>query len=397
MQRALLTCQPQFNRKQQSGNPLRYLSHIDHIGVARILLLPASVPECGTIRFRLFDRRVFHHLGFDFFMPENALPDFSPRYQGSSFEHMVETFTGNFGPFDASPSGSARNFHWKNDFWSDGTMTLVTSQFSSEWSATAAPETPQWLSVIVPRTGAVNVGLGRDIFEGTPGRLLLANNHEAERFFVRGSNHRSDVLRLSWTTIVQKVAAIFDTPLVGALELSPAVDLSTPSGLLIGSLAQTIIVGMRNGGPLLHSPIAMSNLTQAFADLMLRSIPHRFSHLLDKKISLIAPWHVRRAIEFMQANIDRPFTMQMVADEVGVSIRALETGFRSFRATTPAAYLRTMRLRAAREDLLNSSNGQSVRDICLKWGFFHFSRFSAVYKATYGERPSETRKRTTTA
>ncbi|API57693.1 AraC family transcriptional regulator (plasmid) [Rhizobium leguminosarum] len=328
-------------------------------------------------------------------MPENALSDFLPRYHGSSFEPMVETFTGIFGPLDASPAGSARDFHWKSDFWSDGTSLLVTSQFSSEWSASPRPEMPQYLSIIVPRTGAVNVALGREIFEGTPGRLLLSNNHEIERFFLRGEIHRSDVLRLSWTMIVQKLAAILDTPLVGALELSPVVDLSTPSGLLIGSLAQTIIVGMRNGGPLLHSPIAMSNLTQAFADLMLRSIPHRFSHLLDKKICLIAPWHVRRAIEFMQANIDRPFTMQMVADEVGVSIRALEIGFRSFRATTPAAYLRTMRLRAAREDLLDPSNRQSVRDICLKWGFFHFGRFSAVYKAAYGESPTETRKRIT--
>jgi len=328
-------------------------------------------------------------------MPENAPSDFSPRYQGSSFEHMVETFSGNFGPFDASPAGSARNFHWKNDFWSDGTMTLVTSQFSSEWSATAAPEMPQWLSAIFPRTGAVDVALGRDVIEGTPGRLLLVNNHQAERFFVRGSNHRSDVLRLSWTTIVQKVAAILDTPLVGALELSPVVDLSTPTGLLIGSLVETIIVGMRDGGPLLYSPIAMSNLTQAFADMIVRSIPHRFSHLLDKKIHMIAPRHVHRAIEFMHANIDRPFTMQMVAEDVGVSVRALETSFRTFRATTPAAYLRTMRLRAAREDLLNVSTGQSVRDICLKWGFFHFSRFSALYKLTYGESPSDTRKRTT--
>lgn len=328
-------------------------------------------------------------------MLENARSDFLPRYQGSSFEHMVETFTENFGPFDASPAGSAQNFHWKNDFWSDGTMTLVTSQFSSEWSATAAPEMPQWLSAIVPRTGAVNVALGRDEIEGTPGRLLLVNNHQAGRFFVRGSNHQSDVLRLNWTTIEQKVAAILDAPLIGALDLSPVADLSMPSGQLIGSLAETIIVGMRDGGPLLYSPIAMSNLTQAFADMIVRSIPHRFSHLLDKKISLIAPWHVRRAIEFMHANIDRPFTMQMVAEDVGISVRALENGFRNFRTTTPAAYLRTMRLRAAREDLLNTATGKSVRDICLKWGFFHVSRFSALYKLTYGESPSDTRKRIT--
>jgi transcriptional regulator GlxA family with amidase domain len=130
---------------------------------------------------------------------------------------------------------------------------------------------------------------------------------------------------------------------------------------------------------------------------LVRSVPHRFSHLLDKKIHLIAPRHVRRAIDFMQANIGQPFTMQTVAEDVGVSVRSLETSFRAFKGTTPGAYLRTMRLRAAREDLLNPSTRQSVRDICLKWGFFHFGRFSMVYKATFGESPSDTRKRATTS
>jgi transcriptional regulator GlxA family with amidase domain len=150
---------------------------------------------------------------------------------------------------------------------------------------------------------------------------------------------------------------------------------------------------MRDDGPLFYSPIAMSHLTQALADLVVRSIPHRFSAHLDKKPFMIAPSQVRRAIDFMNANIHRAITMPMVAAAAGVSVRALETSFRAFRETTPAAYLRTMRLRAVREDLLDPSNPQSVRDICLKWGFFHMGRFSAIYRTVYGENPSDTKRR----
>ncbi|WP_341486853.1 helix-turn-helix transcriptional regulator [Pararhizobium sp. A13] len=326
-------------------------------------------------------------------MSENAPPDLVSRLQGSTFEHMVETFSGTFGPFDASPIGRGRTFDWKADFWSDGILSLITGQYHFEWSVRAVPETQEWLSIPMPLAGAIDVALGRSVVEGMPGQMLLVNNHEAERFFVRGEPHQSHVLRLSWAAIAQKVAAILDTPLNRALELSPVVDLSTSSGRVIGSLAQTIILGLRDAGPLRHSPIAMSNLTEALADMIVRSIPHRLSHLLDKKIHMIAPRHVRSAIEFMHANIDRPFTMQKVAETVGVSIRSLEEGFRTFKATTPATFLRTMRLRAVREDLLDPSNRQSLRDICLKWGFFHFSRFSAIYRMTYGENPSDTRKR----
>ncbi|URK86411.1 AraC family transcriptional regulator (plasmid) [Rhizobium sp. RCAM05350] len=325
-------------------------------------------------------------------MPDNAPSAFAPRFQGSNFEHMVETFAGNFGPFDASPTGPTRNFLWKADVRSDGTLTLITGQYAAGWHVRTVPETSEWLSVLVPRTGSIDVTLGRTTIEGLPGRILLVNNHEAERFTVRGEPHLSDVLRVDWTVIARTVAAILETPLTGALELAPAVDLSAPSGQLIGSLVQTILIGMRDNGPLLHSPIAMSHLTQTLADLVVRSIPHRFSALLDKKILMIAPRHVRRAIDFMNSNISRPITMQMVAEVAGVSIRSLETGFRAFKQTTPAAYLRMMRMRAVRQELLDPLSQQSVSEICLKWGFFHFGRFSATYRAFYGENPSDTRK-----
>jgi transcriptional regulator GlxA family with amidase domain len=69
------------------------------------------------------------------------------------------------------------------------------------------------------------------------------------------------------------------------------------------------------------------------------------------------------------------------------------TGFRTFKDTSPAAYLHTLRLRAVRQDLLDPENSQTMKEICLKWGFFHFGRFATAYRATYDEYPSDTRKR----
>ncbi len=326
-------------------------------------------------------------------MPENALFGFAPRFQGSTFEQMVETYAKNFGPFDARPSDPARTFLWKSDIRSAGTTTVVTGHYPSAFQLRAVPETPEWLSFILPHTGAVNATLGGRIVEGAPNRMLLVNSHEAERFDVRGEPHLSDVLRLNWTVIAQTITTVFERPFTGALDLSPVVDLSTRSGQLIGSVVHTFVIGMRDNGPLLQSPIALSQLTEVLAGLVVRSIPHRFSTLLDEKPFSIAPRHVRRAIDFMQANLDRPIVTQMVAEAAGVSIRALENGFRAFKQTTPAAYLRTIRLQAVRQDLLDPLNHQSVREVCRKWGFCHFGRFSATYRATYGENPSDTKKR----
>ncbi|OHV24858.1 AraC family transcriptional regulator [Rhizobium sp. RMa-01] len=326
-------------------------------------------------------------------MSQNDASEFCPRFQGSDFDEMVDTFKRHFGPFDASPSGSAEPFNWKADYWSRGPMSLISGQYHGSWQVRAEPETAEWLSILLPREGALDISLGRDTIEGTPGKLVLVNNHEVERCQVRGAPHDSDILRLDWAIIAQAVAGHVDISPPGSLGLSSIIDLSNTDGRLIGSLAQTIVTGMRHNGPLLRSPIAMSNLSHALADLVVQSVPHRLSHLIGRKTFFIAPWHVRDAINFMHVNMARPITISMVAEAVGISTRSLETGFRSFRETTPSAFLRKIRLRAAREDLLDASNPESVKDICLKWGFFHLGRFSAAYRDAYGERPSDTKRR----
>ncbi|AVA24498.1 AraC family transcriptional regulator [Rhizobium sp. LEGMi198b] len=326
-------------------------------------------------------------------MSDNILVKSSLRFHGSTFDDMVEIYTKNFGPFEASQLGRGADFLWQADFHTGGAATLVTSHYQVEWQARPLAEMPEWLSIAVPRIGGWGVALGRRVIDVKPGQVLLVNNKQPERFFLQGAPNMSDVLRLDWAVMKQTVAAMFEMPLNGSLDLTPILDLSTSAGQLVGNLVQTIIAGMRYNGPLIQSPMAMSYMVNALADLILRTTPHQLSHLLAKKPHLVAPRHVRRAIDFMHANIDRPITMQMVAEAVGVSIRALEGGFRAFRETTPMAYLRGIRLQAARADLLDQSNRTSIKEICLKWGFFHFGRFAVTYRQTFGETPSETRKR----
>lgn len=317
----------------------------------------------------------------------------APRLKGDNFDHMVQVYTKSFGPFTGEPLTSASRFDWSADFWTAGALTLLINQYSFEWRVRGTSETKEWLSIVSLQSGAMDVRIGNRTSAALPGDILLAKNLEPESFLVRGDQHASEIIRMDWAVIAQMITAHLGFPLTGSLDLSPIVDRSSQSGRVLGHLVQAVITGMRDGGFLLRSPLALTGLTQALAEIVIRTVPHRLSMLLDTKPSLVAPWHVRRAIEFMHAHIDKPITMSMVAGTVGVSIRALENGFRVFKSTTPAVYLRVMRLGAARADLLDPFNQLSVKEVCLKWGFVHFGRFSSVYKATYGESPSETRKR----
>jgi AraC family transcriptional regulator, ethanolamine operon transcriptional activator len=123
-------------------------------------------------------------------------------------------------------------------------------------------------------------------------------------------------------------------------------------------------------------------------ELMLRDIqpePER-SELRDYS-------HVARRIEeLLRAPRETPLTISQLCALTGVPDRTLHLAFRKAMGTTPASYLRNLRLNAAHRDLRNAASG-GVTDIALRHGFFHLGRFAVDYHRRFGERPSDTARR----
>jgi transcriptional regulator GlxA family with amidase domain len=79
-----------------------------------------------------------------------------------------------------------------------------------------------------------------------------------------------------------------------------------------------------------------------------------------------------------------------LAGITGVSVRSLQEGFRRHLGCTPMAYLQQVRLERARESLRDADPTRvTVASIAHRWGFAHLGRFAAVYRARFGECPSE--------
>jgi AraC-like DNA-binding protein len=100
---------------------------------------------------------------------------------------------------------------------------------------------------------------------------------------------------------------------------------------------------------------------------------------------------VRQAVEHIRRSIDLPLTPSDVAAAVGISPRALQAGFQRFLGTSPAAYIRSVRLEAAHAELAAADPARTtVAAVARRWGFAHLGRFSAQYRERYGRNPSET-------
>ena len=100
---------------------------------------------------------------------------------------------------------------------------------------------------------------------------------------------------------------------------------------------------------------------------------------------------LRRAVEYITLSAHRPIGINDIAAAAGVGPRALQLAFRRYADTTPWAYVRSVRLDGAHHDLQTADpRRDTVLAIASRWGFSNRSRFSAEYRAVYGEAPADT-------
>jgi AraC family ethanolamine operon transcriptional activator len=101
----------------------------------------------------------------------------------------------------------------------------------------------------------------------------------------------------------------------------------------------------------------------------------------------------RRAEAWLRQNLADPPSIAVLCDTLHASPRTLHEAFREHMGTTPKAYVKVLRLNAARHDLLRGGPRKRVTDVALDWGFVHFGWFSQDYRRLFGETPSQTRER----
>jgi len=159
--------------------------------------------------------------------------------------------------------------------------------------------------------------------------------------------------------------------------------------------SQTIqyVQGLVSNSPLLASaPLARRELGWLVNGAVLACFPNS---TLDAETTSYAgdtPQTLRRALIFIDEHAGDPITLNEIAMAARLSPRGLQAAFRRHLDTTPLAYLRSVRMERAHEDLQNAApaDGGSVAATAAKWGFTHLGRFAIEYKRRFGVYPSQT-------
>lgn len=99
---------------------------------------------------------------------------------------------------------------------------------------------------------------------------------------------------------------------------------------------------------------------------------------------------VARAVEIMESHVANPLSIEEIATRVGASARHLQSLFTAALDVRPKHYYRSLRLGAARRQILETS--VQISEIASRTGFLSLAAFDRAYVKQFQESPSVTRR-----
>jgi AraC family transcriptional regulator len=103
------------------------------------------------------------------------------------------------------------------------------------------------------------------------------------------------------------------------------------------------------------------------------------------KVTALARWRLKRAIDYFEAQIGKPVSLAAVAAAAGLTRMHFAAQFRAATGLSPHEYL--LRRRIERAQGMLAETGMSLVDIALSVGFQTQSHFTSVFKRYAGQPP----------
>lgn len=282
---------------------------------------------------------------------------------------------------------------------SDFRATLNNKAFKSislsfsKFGAAVRTEFPEsgMVAQVFPLQGSGENLFGRRsiVMNSTNGVVASANTGFKSKL---DASYERIILRADSRALTNVLTALTGSSISGDLQFEHAVSYMTPSGRMLRSqvMFAAHIVNSHQNIP----DLILGEIEQLLMASLLQANRHNHSRLFERGASdTAANWQVRRAEEFIEANWQKPFDAQALANATGVSVRSLFRAFRLSGRPSPMAFLKQIRMQHARRFLLSGEGALTVTEVALSCGFGDVARFSKDYRECFHETPSETLRR----
>lgn len=270
-----------------------------------------------------------------------------------------------------------------------GPITLSWLSFDADIRVEVEPPVDAYQVVLVS-AGQLTAHCGEDQMMATSTRGMVFRPDRPTGFEGWRAGQML-VIKIERHALEGWLAQLLQRPVVRPIGFELALDLSRRAAADWKGLVYTVATGLFDPESLFRQPLMTAPLVHPILSGLLLCADHDFRAQLEAPARIIGPSTVRRADEYIERHAHEPLTVAQVALSAGVSIRALQQGFKRSLGATPHQIIQRTRLERAHQDLVNArSDEATVAGIGAKWGFPHAGRFAALYFERYQTYPSTT-------
>jgi len=286
-----------------------------------------------------------------------------------------------------APHG-ADGFQFRADVIQLGPVTVGHLGFGAPVSI-ASPELDAY-HVTIPTCGGVHVRhAGREL-TAHPGTAVVYG--PGKPVYTLHDAHSAELdVKIERRELEAELAALLGRPFDGPLDLPTEVALGAGPVRSWSEIVRMLHGEIARPGSLIQQPLIADHLRRSIVSGLLLSVPHRYTAELTAPAPAGPPRAIRRTIDAIHDEPERPFTVGDLARIAGVSVRSLQEGFRRHVGCAPMTYLQHTRLTRAHEALRQEDPARTtVAAVAHRWGFAHLGRFASAYRSRFGVSPSDT-------
>ncbi|WP_199433243.1 AraC family transcriptional regulator [Qaidamihabitans albus] len=199
------------------------------------------------------------------------------------------------------------------------------------------------------------------------------------------------LLRIERTAMETLLSDLLGRSLPWPIEFHPGMDVTTGYARSWYNYLLFCVTEVNRPGGLLTHPLAIRQMERSLLTSLLLAHASNYTALLQGDLCPAPSRAVSQVVDLIEHHPEQSHTMGSLARKAGVSVRALQKGFRRHLDTTPSEYLRTVRLQRAHDELRAAQPDTiTVGEVAGRWGFVHLGRFASTYRQRFEEVPSQT-------
>jgi AraC-like DNA-binding protein len=248
-----------------------------------------------------------------------------------------------------------------------------------------------YIGIVIPLTGWLRIRLADSTVVAQPYRTMTIVGNDQPVDIRWPASARVVIARIDRAALTSALGILLPRTSPEQLRVA-STPISGAEGFAIYGAVQMIARAFSEFGSPEAVPATQSRLlAQQLLVTTLLTVPHSLSARLYEPAVPAPDAKVQAAVRLVAAEQSADWTVLDLATELGISLRALELGFRRELGTTPHEYLRASRLGRVHEELARAdADRTTVSAIANKWGFAHHGRFARAYRELFGESPART-------